>query len=60
MTSYLDDYDYDDINDPHFTIWEDHWDSTIPAGSGAGESTLGACANEWDEYDVEVEREDEP
>ena len=63
--STIDDYDYDDYdhsnsNDLEYSdTLSYHWESAFPAGSGAGEITYGACATEWDEYDMEADLEDE-
>ena len=65
-SSMIDDYDYDDydtayLDEGYLNPIQDNypWESTFPAGSGAGETTFGAYATDMDEFDLEVEREDE-
>ena len=63
MSSYTDDYDYDEYA-PHITIahvsylWEE---STFPAGSGAGvvSSDAFATTETVDDFDRDIDQEDE-
>ena len=64
MSSYdYDDYDYDAPDDTNITAQYDDitGEFTFPAGSGAGEFTFGAYADEeiFEDHDREVDQEDE-